>query len=467
MSVRIPGSFFRHLGMGEAEARTMPARVARLVAAEELRSEQLIGWVQLAIVGTFGSLYALAPRPADASMMFEPVPVVLAAYALFTVLRLVAAYRGFLPGWFLILSMVADVALLYGVIWSIHIAYEQPAPFYLKAPTFAYVFLFIAVRALRFDPRFVVTQGIIAALGWLVLVLYAIEESGIDVITRSFVEYLTSNAVLLGAEFDKVFTILMVTAVLALALRRARTTLMTAVREGAATRDMRRYFGAGVAEAIVGRETAAAAGDAEQRDAAILILDLRGFSPFAERQSPQEVVAMLTDYHALAVPVIERHGGVVDKFLGDGLMATFGAISPSRTAARDALAALSEVMALAPEWDAVVASRGCGRLPINGAAVAGRVVAATLGNADRLEFTVIGAAANLAAKLEKHNKVAGTAALTDEATVQLATAQGFRGHITPLGTVRVAALDRPIPLWTVGAPQPPGRLPLDPRGAEA
>jgi len=273
--------------------------------------------------------------------------------------------------------------------------------------------------------------------------------------------------VLLGAEFDKVFTILMVTAVLALALHRGRATLMTAVREQAATRDMRRYFGAGVAEAIVGRETEAAAGDAEARDAAILVLDLRGFSGFAERNAPDEVVDVLTAYHALVMPMIRRHGGVVDKFLGDGVMATFGAVSPCPTAARDALSALCEVVALAPEWDRQLAAKGFAPLPVNGAVSAGRVVAATLGSADRLEFTVIGSAANLAAKLEKHNKVAGTSALADEATVRLAEAQGFDGPVASLGGAAVAGVDEPIVLYTVGAGAP-SRRPSEPlREAEA
>ena len=175
----LPKSLFQHLGLREQETERMPARVAALVTAEEERSERLIAWVQLALVGTFATLYFLTPRPVDAmDMMFEPVPIVLEIYLAFAILRVIATYRGFLPGWLLVLSMIADVVLLYALIWTFHIAYDQPAAFYLKAPTFAYIFVFIAVRALRFDPRFVISQGIFAALGWVVMVLYAVEEIG-------------------------------------------------------------------------------------------------------------------------------------------------------------------------------------------------------------------------------------------------------------------------------------------------
>jgi len=78
--------------------------------------------------------------------------------------------------------------------------------------------------------------------------------------------------------------------------------------------------------------------------------------------------------------------------------------------------------------------------------VAGRVVAATLGNDDRLEFTVIGAAANLAAKLEKHNKVKATKGLTDADTYALAREQGFAGDGEPCGAYETTAGGTPAGL---------------------
>src|SRR5918999_2620124 len=153
----LPRSLFTHLG---EPARTIdvPSRVATLIRAREEESERLIGWVQLAIAATFAALYLIAPRPLDAGMaMLMPVPLALTGYTLFTAARLWLAYRGFLPGWLLVLSMLVDTALLLGLIWSFHIQYEQPVAFSLKVPTFVYLFAFIALRALRFDPRYVLS----------------------------------------------------------------------------------------------------------------------------------------------------------------------------------------------------------------------------------------------------------------------------------------------------------------------
>ena len=71
-----------------------------------------------------------------------------------------------------IYSVIADTLLLMVLIWSFHLQYEQPPSFYLKAPTLLYVFIFIALRALRFEPQFVVLAGLVAVLGWILMVFY-------------------------------------------------------------------------------------------------------------------------------------------------------------------------------------------------------------------------------------------------------------------------------------------------------
>jgi adenylate cyclase len=202
--------------------------------------------------------------------------------------------------------------------------------------------------------------------------------------------------------------------------------LITAVREEAAGRELRRFLSEGVAEAIADSETLIEAGHAVERDAAILMLDIRGFTRFSMTVPPKVVVQLLTSLHMRIIPIVRAHGGVVDKFLGDGVMATFGAVMPSRTAAADALRALDAIMEEAASWRQALPAVGVAvPLEVNGAVSAGPVVFATLGGGDRLEYTVIGEAVNLAAKLEKHNKAASTRALTSAATYELAVAQGY------------------------------------------
>jgi len=442
------GAFFRYVIAGGPSKDGVPARVLAELDQREAKGERLIGWAQLFVVVFFASLYSIAPRATGATGE-NFVPGVLAAYFAFTVLRLALSYRFTLPEWFLLISIGVDVALLCGLIFSFHLQYNQPAAFYLKAPTLLYMFIFIAVRTLRFDPRFVLTTGIASAIGWFALVDYALlTDMGDMRITRDFVAYLTSNSILIGAEIDKMLTILGVTAILTIAQYRSREVLFDAIRSHAAAKDLELFFSPEVASSITGAEALPGAGRGETRSAAILFVDVRGFTTTAETMAPKAVIAILTRYHELALHQIEQHGGQVDKFLGDGILATFGAVQDSETYAADALRAAGAAIAAIDAAAADFRDLGWPRRFDVGASVAcGAVTVGVVGARGRLEFTVIGNAVNLAAKLENANKVQKTRALTDGGTYALALAQGYAGAASPRRPAQtIAGLTRPVDL---------------------
>lgn len=424
----------KQLRTGLPQRQSLPPRVTALVRQRDRSSEKLVCAVQFILAATLATLYGLARRPVDVGMAaFAAVPVALATYMSLVAIRAWIVSRRQLPPAGVALSIVADVTLLIGLIWSIHWTYSQPPAFSLKAPTFVYIFVFIAVRALRFDYRYVLAAGLAAALGWLVMLLAAIANSPSGVITRGFSDYILSNHILIGAEFDKIFAILCVTAILALAAWRAEQTLADAVRVEVANKEIGRFLSFGVAEQIANAETEVTAGQAHDRDAAIMFLDIRGFTSLAMRIPAGDLVALLTDFHRRVVPVVRRHGGVIDKFLGDGVMITFGAAARSRRPAAQALCALEELLNVFKTWQADMLAAGFeSPLDVNAAVAAGRVVFAALGDGNRLEYTVIGEAVNLSAKLEKHNKSEGTLALAPLATFELAQAQGFVPRCEPV-----------------------------------
>lgn len=406
----------------------LPERVREAVRHQQERSEILIGWVQLAITVLVASVFrgtAMAEGWVQDDYSFENE--VLLSYAAICVVRLGLAYRRLLRPWMLYLSVVIDVALLMALIYSFHYKYAQPAVFYLKVPTLFYVFLFIALRALRFEARFVVFAGATAAAGWAWLTYYAASgDGGPPNRTRNFVEYMTSNALLVGAEVDKIIAILLTTAVLAVAISRARHLLTRAASEGAAARDLSRFFDPGVANRIRSAALSIKAGEGELRDAAILTVDLRGFTRLTGELAPADVMKLLQDYQGRICPEIVRNGGSIDKFLGDGILASFGAVTPSDAAAADALRAADAVIAAADRWTADRLTAGLPPPAIGLAVAAGRVVFGAVGDGERLEFTVIGDAVNFAAKLEKHNKDEASRALTDATTYALAEWQGYK-----------------------------------------
>ncbi len=410
----------------------LPERVKAQIRHAQEESEILIGWVQLAGVGFFAFVYTLAPKTFDPDAMFAPVPWALGFYFAFTLVRLALAHRRRLPDWMIMLSVIVDMAVLLLTIWSFHLQYEQPPGFSLKAPTLLYIFILIALRTLRFEARYVVLAGTAAALGWLGLLGYALFSSPMpDVITRDYVHYITSSSILIGGEVDKVLSIVMVTAVLAIALVRARRLLIRSASEQAAAADLSRFFAPEVARRITGSEHGVLPGQGDIREAAILYLDIRRFTPLAHNMQPNDVMALLAEYQARMVPVIQEHGGSIDKFLGDGIMATFGAAMETGTYAADAMRAAEALLGAADAWSRERTAAGTTALRVGVGVAVGPVVFGAVGDSTRLEFTVIGHAVNLAAKLEKHTKTEGVRALTTEETLTRAREQGYSPRAAP------------------------------------
>ncbi len=403
----------------------LPDRLRHAIHDQQDRSEHITGWIQLSVVLLWALLWAISPKMAS-GLDALPVPAALFIYFILTLIRIVWSYRTRLPEWSLAISVVFDMALLLTVIWSFHLTYHQPPSFFLKAPTLLYVFIFIALRSLRFDPRFVLLSGAIAAAGWAVMVGYvAVLEAERMPVTRDYIVYMTSNSLLFGAEFDKMIAIIIFTLILAAALARAKALLLRSVSEEQKARALSRFFDEGVAERIKSAEREISAGQGELREATILSLDLRSFTPLAARQPPEETVKLLSDYQSLIVPIIRAHGGAVDKFLGDGILASFGVVEEREHYAADAMTALTAILEAAAAWEEERRSNGLAAPKVNAALTSGRVLFAVIGENERLEYTVIGEAVNLAAKIEKHNKTLKTRALADAQTCALAERQGY------------------------------------------
>jgi adenylate cyclase len=409
------------------DSTRLPERIVTAILSQQDASERLVGWFQLAVVILFGLLYSVSPKTFSADETFTLVPWFLAVYLVLTLTRLFISYHRRMTAAMLYLSVIVDMGLLLGMIWAFHLQYQQPPSFYLKAPTLLYVFIFIALRALRFEARYVIAAGIMAAVGWTALAVYATYASGgMEIITRDYVQYLTSNRVLQGAEFDKIITILTVTAIIAVAITRARKLLIKAVTEGTAAHDLSRFFSPEIAQQITAAEHEVTAGKGKTRNAAILMIDIRDFTRLAAVIKPDDLISILAEYQSRIVPIIQRHGGTIDKFLGDGIMATFGAARVSKSFAADALETVGDIMKAADAWTIELKDQNRPILQIGAAVTTGQIVIGAVGDASRMEYTVIGDAVNLAAKLEKHTKMEKVRALCTASAFETALHQGYR-----------------------------------------
>lgn len=453
--------------LGKARYKDLPQRVLLRIRRQQESSEILICWIQLGVVSVFASLYALAPKTFTAYDSFTPVPWVLSAYFGFTLVRLYLAVQRQLPEWLVYSSVVIDMLLLLGLIWSFHLQYQQPASFYLKAPTLLYVFIFVALRTLRFEVRYVLLGGVVAALGWLGMVSYVIFSNPADnMITRDYVHYMTSNSVLLGAEFDKIISILTVTAILAVAIARARALMVQAIVESVAARDLSRFVPKQVARQVTSSAEQVEAGQGQTREATILFTDIEGFTTIGETLNPEQLIATLNEYFQVVVEPIRRHGGVINQFQGDALLASFNLPDALPDHAAEAVAAAVEIRHALRErtFGAGLSLRS--RVGIN----TGVVVGGMIGTGDQLSYTVHGDDVNLAARLEQLNKEYGTRIMVSERTMILAGPERFpfqeAGEVKVRGrthSTRIYVLEEPETdpqsADRLDAPAPPGHSP--------
>jgi adenylate cyclase len=422
-----PASPLNVLGLWRiAPATRLPARAERTLENLRRDSEILIGWVQAALVAVLGTLYLVSPSTSPIDAIFRPVPWALGVYACFTVLRLHLAYRNRLSFALKLASVVVDVSMLMITIWSFHIQYSQPAAFYLKAPTLLYVFIFIVLRALTITPGYVLFTGLTAAAGWLILLGYALTEpGGAALVTHDYVEYMNSSRILIGGEIDRVVSILIVTLVLSVSVARARMLLFRAVTDQASAKQLSRFFSPEIAERLLRADELLQPGDGEQRDAAAMFIDLRGFTKLAATLPPAELIDLLREYQRIAVPIIHRNNGSVSTYLGDGIMVTFGATRPTDAYCADAMQCGERLLEALAAWCMERESRN---LPAPGVGIgvdAGTVTCGVIGDEARLEYAIIGDPVNRAAKLQNQTKVEGVLGLASLACYNRAIAQGY------------------------------------------
>jgi adenylate cyclase len=188
--------------------------------------------------------------------------------------------------------------------------------------------------------------------------------------------------------------------------------------------------------------------EGQEVEVTVLFLDIREFTAFTERVSAHEVVRTLNAFFDLVVPVLVRHGGQANKFVGDGLLGVFGAPEPAPDHADRAVAAALEVAEAVREHH--------GGLRIGIGVSSGSVIAGTIGGGGHLEFTVIGDAVNTAARVERVTRQTGDDVLVTEATRRTLQRPGWR--FAPRGTVPLEGKTEQVQLH-VPLPAVPRRAP--------
>ena len=294
-------------------------------------------------------------------------------------------------------------------------------------------FVFILLSTLRLDFWLSVWTGVVAAGLQMMLVLLLLPADP----TNSTIEslplfYAGRSIVLLGSG--------VVAGLVALSLRRQFENSMQA---GAARDRVTNLFGQHVSPAVIERLLAAQAEPpSELRTVCVLFLDIRGFTAMTLRRSAGETVELLNAFFADMIEVVDHHHGIINKFLGDGFLALFGAPLADPAAANNALAAARAMIEAVEAWNK---ERPTQALRIGIGIHMGEAVTGTVGSPRRKEYTVIGETVNLAARLEQLTKETGAQVLISSSVHAAVAGDGA----TDLGPLPIRGYDDKVHVWKV------------------
>ncbi len=209
---------------------------------------------------------------------------------------------------------------------------------------------------------------------------------------------------------------------------------------------LQRYFSPGVGE-ILEEGDSEALSLGKECELTIIFIDIRGFTSLSERLSSQEVVELLNTFHGRMVEVMFRHGGTLDKYLGDGLIAYFnapvGQPDHASRAVRCALGMTQELVALNEQ----LSTEGREEIRMGVGIHTGKAVVGDIGAPHRREFTAIGSAVNVTSRLEGMTKEVGRPIVASEATVKLVNEVEWE----ELGSFPIRGCAEPMRLFTPGA----------------
>ena len=215
---------------------------------------------------------------------------------------------------------------------------------------------------------------------------------------------------------------------------------------------LERYHSPAVVEEVLrseGPDPGAGRQPVKAADVTVLFADLVGFTPFAETASPEAVAALLGAFFDRAVEAIFAAGGTLDKFIGDCVMAFFGAPVAQPDHARRAVGAALAIQRAVGDWNRDRAGRGEPPIGVRVALNSGPVMVGEVGSVRRVDYTVLGNTVNVAARLEE------AAARVGEVVIGPGTYERLAGEVAtePLGELRLEGLARPVAAYRVVAPR--------------
>lgn len=309
-------------------------------------------------------------------------------------------------------------------------------PIYTLFTPAAFIYpLFISLSALRLDVKLCIFTGAVAGLEYILLSIYLINQA-----TAAVVEPILVGIPQHVFKGFLLFLAGVVTGLVTFQIRKRILSSFSAIDErNRISRTFGEYVSPEVMNTLLDLKPDLRS---ESKNVCVMFLDIRDFTRFAEKRSPEEVVQYLESLFEFMIEIVNRHHGIINKFLGDGFMAVFGAPLSDGKDCANALEAAQEILARVHQE---VQSGTILPTTVGIGLHAGEAVTGSIGSELRREYTVIGDVVNLAARIEKLNKDFDSQLLISEMVWQAVNAD--EGKAVPMGQVQVRGREQAIQVY--------------------
>ncbi len=338
----------------------------------------------------------------------------------------------------------------------------RPLAMQYRFDNFQYFFIILAAGTLAYSWRTVIAIGSWTAMmwtaGWVIAWWVATPIPGISERVAEALsgypdvaEFMDPNSFMPTLRIQQVIVFVMVAVTLGVSMRRLNRLLMSNAGLERERANLSRYFSPNVVDELSQNDEPLK--QVRKEDIAVLFIDIVGFTKFSAGRDPYEVIEVLRGFHARMETEVFRHHGTLDKYLGDGLMATFGTPVPGELDASNALACARSMVEMIDRWNLERKRAGEPEIRIGVGVHYGSVVLGDIG-ANRLEFAVIGDAVNVAAKLEAltrdfQARIIVSDALRSQALSETPNAQDMMTGFAQHSDQPVRGVTAPLDVWVL------------------
>ncbi len=305
-----------------------------------------------------------------------------------------------------IFCVILDIAIITVLpfIWYNSVGGDVvPRTYLVKTYTHTFIYTILLVQAFTLQPLYPLLYSLGIVIGQCSILFYAMADPRFQT-TESFKEALLGNAAHVNSYILGMAIVGILGFLLAFLTFLVRKTVFNAVSNEVKSNQLSRYFSPNVVEEIGNAEDSFFTAGGKEQNIAILFSDIEGFTQLSEELGPEKTMATLSEFHSRVLEVVFENNGTLDKFIGDGMLVTFGTPKESESDAENSIQTGIGMQKKLDEWNLQRKEQNLKPLKIRIGIHYGPAYVGNVGNSTRLEYTVIGDSVNAASRIESLGK---------------------------------------------------------------